>query len=290
MFPRNQMELETFAKRASEAFLSSNVSLDESIEKLAQANSLSTEQIKRVCEIANHQVNEVLLKKSATRNFSFPLANAEGVIGKLRGQDNVVDSSGQDYFQAPKVATRCLLENQVCLSLKHTDDSPQRKEAALRETTSRLQGLFNDAKHLKLAAVRKVAALKDDIYDIVGRMIDSGYKLEDVYQAAKTASPKKELVRDVFTFIADKMQKAGKLDRALKISMRKLASQEDLSGVDGKLGEYPVGNHWTKIVMTNGTLQSKFHLLDEAQSDSAKADTAMGHISDTLDMVKTVKK
>jgi hypothetical protein len=56
------------------------------------------------------------------------------------------------------------------------------------------------------------------------------------------------------------------------------------------LGKYPIGDHWVKVVMQNDTMKSNFHLMDEAMNDVAKADTLSGHVSDQLDMVKTIKK
>ena len=53
----NKANLEAWGREAAEQFLTHQVPLNESIEKIAQDNQLNPEQIKRVCEFAN--INEV---------------------------------------------------------------------------------------------------------------------------------------------------------------------------------------------------------------------------------------
>jgi hypothetical protein len=178
---------------------------------------------------------------------------------------------------------------QFCITLNHRDKHID-KAASQRDLIGRLEQAKREAQHIKTAALRKIANIKEDMYGMITKMIDSGYKLEDLYMAAKTASEKKETVKDVFVYIADRLKKEGKLDRAIKISLKKLSTSEDLSGADGSLGKYPIGDHWVKVVMTNDTMKTKFHLMDEAMNDANKADIVSGHVSDQLDMVKTLKK
>jgi hypothetical protein len=128
------------------------------------------------------------------------------------------------------------------------------------------------------------------MYKMINRMVDSGYKLEDLYSAAKTASTHKDTVSDLFKYIAGRMKDEGKLERAIKISLRKLSSEEDLSGADGSLGTFPIGDHRVKVVMAPGSLEAEVLKLEESQSDAVKAEAAMGHISSMIDTVKTVKE
>jgi hypothetical protein len=128
------------------------------------------------------------------------------------------------------------------------------------------------------------------MYKMINKMVDSGYKLEDLYMAAKTASQHKETVTDLFKYVAGRMKDEGRLERAIKISLRKLSSEEDLSGADGSLGKYPVGDHQVKVVLAPGTLEAEIVKLEESQSDAVKADAAMGHISSMIDTVKSVKE
>jgi hypothetical protein len=214
------------------------------------------------------------------------LADARSIIDEVRSDEPPCEC--RDYLFAPKTASGVTTPTDFCIKLNHGDSTPATKTAAARDLTLQLKSLYDNAKHIKIASLRKVSNLREEMYSMVDQMIGSGYKLEDLYLASKTASSKPEIVREVFTYIADRMKKEGKIDKALKISMRKIADESAMSGEDGSLGKYPVGDHWVKVVMTNNTLSSRFHLMDEAQSDAARADAAMGHVSDALTMVKTM--
>ena len=291
MFHRTQSELEAYASRASLDYLQTGTPLTDSVIKVATENSLSVEQIKRVCELANLKTNDKLLKTAQSRLFDFPLADAQSVINSVRAEQPSANDMSQDYLMPPKLGSyrRMPAEWQMIIKLDHSE-TPVNKHAAAIEAKSRLQQLYRDAQHIKTSAERKIATLRTEMYDMVERMVGSGYKLEDLYQAAKTASDKTEMVRETFSYIADRLKKEGKLEHAIKISLRKLGSEEDLSGADGAIGRYNIGDHWVKIVMNNKTMKTNFHLLDEASNDKAKAEAAMGHISDVLDTVKTIDK
>lgn len=59
---KNNFDVEYFAKKASESYLKSNISLNDSIRKIASDNGFNQEQVKRICETANHNVNQELVR------------------------------------------------------------------------------------------------------------------------------------------------------------------------------------------------------------------------------------
>jgi len=287
MFNRSKSELEMFAHRAGDAFIASGIPLSDSVTKLAADNNLSREQIRRVCEFSNHYVNEYMLKNASSRFFEFPLANAESVIGSL-GTPEESFQVPTEYDAPPKIARKICQNASICIPLR--EETKIDKTAAKQQTLTHLRELYATAQHCKTAAVRKSATVREDMYKMINKMVDSGYKLEDLYMAAKTASQHKETVTDLFKYVVGRMKDEGRLERAIKISLRKLSSEEDLSGADGSLGKYPVGDHQVKVVLAPGTLEAEIVKLEESQSDAVKADAAMGHISSMIDTVKSVKE
>lgn len=289
MFNRSKSELETLAHRAGDAFIASGINLSDSVIKIASDNNLSREQIRRVCEFANHYVNEYMLKNASNRFFEFPLADSNNVISSL----NIVDTDSlmtpSEYDAPPKVAYRIAQNASLCIPLQH-EEPKINKTAAKKEALIKLRSLYATAEHIKTAAIRKAANIREDMYKMVNRMVDSGYKLEDLYMAAKTASTHKDTVSDLFKYIAGRMKDEGKLERAIKISFKKLSSEEDLSGADGSLGKFPVGDHQVKVVLAPGSLEAEVVRLEESQSEAVKAEAAIGHISSMIDTVKTVKE
>jgi len=80
----NPMKLSVLAKEVSDSFLSSGVALNDSLAKVSEENELTPAQIQRVAEIANHETNLALLKRSEDKTFTFPLADAVEVVRKIR--------------------------------------------------------------------------------------------------------------------------------------------------------------------------------------------------------------
>lgn len=72
-----------FAGRAADSYLTDGTSLDASIAKIAAEKDLSRLQIQRVVELANHELNERLLKTAGDRTFRFAVASVDGVLGQL---------------------------------------------------------------------------------------------------------------------------------------------------------------------------------------------------------------
>jgi hypothetical protein len=75
------------ALRAKSSYLEGGQELNDSIEKIAREENLSSEQIKRVCEKANEATFLDLFEKTADKNFKFPLADSGEVIGRVYKED-----------------------------------------------------------------------------------------------------------------------------------------------------------------------------------------------------------
>lgn len=98
----NPIKLMDLAKMASERFLQKQEPLNNAIASLAEAHELNPFQIERVAEIANHEVNLVLLKKSEDKNFTFDLADPKEIVRSIgKGPlDKVASATGDDLIAA----------------------------------------------------------------------------------------------------------------------------------------------------------------------------------------------
>lgn len=89
----NPIKLMDLAKMASDRFLQDSVPLNNGIATIAEAHELNPFQIERVAEIANHEVNLTLLKKSEDKNFTFELADPK-IISATIGKGNLDKVAG----------------------------------------------------------------------------------------------------------------------------------------------------------------------------------------------------
>jgi len=81
--------LETMGSEAADAFLARGTPLNEKINKIAQENGLSTDEIARVCEMANHEVFRRKYASEDNKMFEFPLADAKEVIAGFNPTSHV---------------------------------------------------------------------------------------------------------------------------------------------------------------------------------------------------------
>lgn len=84
--------LELLAKTAAKRYIEEGVSLNSSIQKIAEGNDLNANQIQRVCEMANIATHQALWSKTAEKDsVAFPLANARIVIHSTGPIENDAD-------------------------------------------------------------------------------------------------------------------------------------------------------------------------------------------------------
>lgn len=99
--PLSADDFTRLASTAADALASKGTPLVESIDRLAADNSMTLEQIKRLCEAANNAAFKALFDKSnpTDREANFPVAKAEDVIARRRGKTDM--SSSEKTASAP---------------------------------------------------------------------------------------------------------------------------------------------------------------------------------------------
>ena len=75
-----KQQYEVFAKKASDAYINEGLAPNDAIAAIAARRTLNAEQIHRVVELTNHQINATLSKSAGDQLFRFPVATVEGVL------------------------------------------------------------------------------------------------------------------------------------------------------------------------------------------------------------------
>lgn len=96
----DEFQVEYFAKKASNDYINKKASLNDSIKKIAQEEKLNTEQIKRICEAANHTVNQHLFGTQDDKNVYFEVADVNN-IEMSNVLDKVAHREISDYDFSP---------------------------------------------------------------------------------------------------------------------------------------------------------------------------------------------
>jgi len=149
---KNNFDVEYFAKKASESYLKSNISLNDSIRKIASDNGFNQEQVKRICETANHNVNQELFDKQADKNVYFKVADFNEILDQP-----VKTASLTVYSFSPKE-----LQSKTAEKIAST---VEKTASSKNETYIEISGLdpLNNVRALK----EKVASLLQDTTDTV---------------------------------------------------------------------------------------------------------------------------
>lgn len=83
----SKTDLEQWGSTAATEYITNDVPLNETIEKIASENELNNEQVKRVCEFANISTNLQLFDKMEDKRFKFAQAKHSDVLRSIERGD-----------------------------------------------------------------------------------------------------------------------------------------------------------------------------------------------------------
>lgn len=78
---QNEFDVSYFSKKAADLYLRDKVPLNQSIKKFAQTNGFNDEQVRRICEASNHDVNQRLFDSQDDKNIQFDVADSSRILG-----------------------------------------------------------------------------------------------------------------------------------------------------------------------------------------------------------------
>jgi CRISPR/Cas system-associated endoribonuclease Cas2 len=281
------VRLMALAKEISEAYLSGGVPLNDSLTKISEENELSVPQIQRIAEIANHETNLQLLKRSEDRTFTFPLASAQEVTSRVRSND-MPKIAALDIIEALS-APIAALEKTAEAPLSPADIYPvtvdecriRNVNLLLSKIASRIKVYKGDLRSQLMAeqediehTLHKIAALAKE------HIILNNGQLSDFLKFACGYDPDNAgLYQQVFITMKEDLMKLGApVDRAL--------IDDDLKMPDGTL-EIVNGGHILAIHLD--TLKNKISAEDRASRRIKLLDTLGAAIVDQIFALKTQK-
>jgi len=133
---------EGMAAKVADAYLEGQVDPNVSIALLARGAGFSAEQIHRVVELSNHQINATMSKTSSDQLFTFPVATVEGVVMAMGLEDEPQDlaKQGSDLLDFGAYHQLHLIPDYVQILVAQRTDRPVEvvKTAELEPEPNRL--------------------------------------------------------------------------------------------------------------------------------------------------------
>jgi hypothetical protein len=150
---RDKGVLNTFAKLASDEYLSHGVNLNEALKKIAKDEALTPDQIEYVAGAANQSTWAHLFAQDKKASYDFPLAKSAEVIQdlQLKPVATVINDADLDFMSAPKSTKTASFDPMAAMGfLEESMDKTAEKKELKRILSVRLE---------------KMAALKERLND-----------------------------------------------------------------------------------------------------------------------------
>lgn len=301
--------LENLGQRAARYFLEDKTSLNHSIEKMAQEHSLNNESIKRVCEMANVEVEgklftafQKIARARANDELYYPdfeVADASKIIRNLGKTEKVASASYAvlDDYDKPVM-------DLFRVGISKTQVEEFSKVAYAKTEEVRLDVALEKLNHLreeivfsKLAAELNISECAHSCYHTIKQQVLRGSDLKAMYKGALrkySKSEDKQRVQDLFQFAARKLVDEGVVitnDRqAIKLGFAPLNKEEQDAYITDIL-EAPEGAGQVSIL--NGSYMNDEHpmfseldILVKQYDEADRYDKALLVIDDKIKYVK----
>jgi hypothetical protein len=270
------------AKQASESFVKEGTSLNDAVSSLADRYELNPLQIRRVVEMANHDVQQSLYKNANDKTFTFDLADADAIIKKLQSPAVV-----KVAFESVMAASSGKFEG---LAKTASEESPRIRdeEGSFRDHRFDIDKVAQHVSHfLRELELRKmvVSGEIEDSMNKIARMakdhiIANNGMLSDLLKFACCKDPEfSEGWKTIFESIKDDLMKFGApVDKALLL--------DSLEIPDGTL-EVINGGHTLAVELD--TLKNKISEEDRVSQKLRLMDTFGDAVVNRIRVLKTPK-
>lgn len=260
-----------FAGRAADSYLSDGTTLDDAIAKIAHEKDLSRVQIQRVVELANHELNERLLKTAGDKTFQFRIASVDGVLGKL----GTAPATGPSELMLRKAARAFVgVDHEPTIKIADITEHPdvaQTRALRAAQATEKIAGWIRTHR-TGLAAEQ--AGLHEGIRDGLGKLAQvvkehaaRNGALADLHKFACTYDPASRRVWDVlFEAARDQVVKEAKLTPiGVRLANERLPKSAFLPGTTVINGNHKLLVHLDTLrnkVSAEDTCAQRIRLLD----------------------------
>lgn len=280
-----QARIEKFACDAASEYLEKDAQLNETIKKLATDNSLSTEEINRVCEESNQKVYASLFSKLADKNFSFPLADSKEVIFVLNKEASTKPTPSVSY-KVVDVAYNDPAEKVASVADSIIEEGVEIPEATTKEQMSvYLEKLGSIERKLKdnlgEASIKKESAVSEFLHDTKQIILRDEASLHELYHNLVDTRPE-------HSHKIAMLLKTAALQMGKKFELAEFA-KESAVGVDPKMLKDGLSFSGRPLKIVNGR-QALVMSLDALIEQSDAEDKLQEGLSLTGDRVKYLRK
>lgn len=211
-------------KLAATAYLNKQIPLNKSLMKIAQEHQLNNNQVKRVCEFANHIVTASLYKKAQKTEsgdcyIEFPLADA-GEVMKGLNKPAARKATGPDDYDLNRLPGKTadvvlpVLEEYLHVSKVAASSTAVSNQVKLANAIHKACGVRDSFIKKADAAALKIANTGEELYRMVVNALKGGKPLDAVRETLESTIGKAPGEFEGFwKSIEDRLQADGLMDR-----------------------------------------------------------------------------
>lgn len=212
----NHARLKAIADQAAANYITKKASLNSYIGTLTQEHGLNDEQIRRVCEMANHVVFSHLYKTAADKYVTFPVADAKVVIADVRGGDvkavlPTPPIAGSYVPGQDSVGDVLDLLFPVKTAGNELPDVRSYEKTALFR---KLRGLVGHAESEVQSLEFRLKEVEGEFYGHLKTAVLEGYSRKSLAGALSYVAPSPAYAEAVVGYFVPKLEKIGALRRA----------------------------------------------------------------------------
>jgi hypothetical protein len=101
--PGGKAKVDALATKVAGTYLNTGENMTKQIQKLAEAEGLSDEYVKRICETSNHKVSSHLFNTNEDKNFQFDLADWQQILSPQEEKTASVYDKEPTHYKKPSV-------------------------------------------------------------------------------------------------------------------------------------------------------------------------------------------
>ena len=253
----NNTNVQTMAREAADEYLE-NGDLNKSVAKIASSYELNPNQIQRVVEAVNHEVNARTYKSAEDKRFALKLADADDVMKLLGGTpaEQVKEASADNDFFTLRRTTKTASKYEHPHHYREMGGQEGLKQAVLHDLHTAEVGVAQCCREIRSLQYASKAAAETALskfgQEVQRLMRDDKVPFQEMYKAACTLFP--EAVRPLVLAAFETVKQAN-IKTAAALEGKELAKFDgkDYEALGGKIvnGDQPLFIH-LKVVTKEG--------------------------------------
>ena len=280
----NPIQLVSFAKEASDKCVHDGMSLNDAIAKIAETHELNPMQIRRVAELANHDVQGSFYKGAEDKSFTFELADPGKIVQMVQSGGHA-KVAAFDVVMAALTPPRCR-EEVVKLAAEIVASDQESKRRQFAEVHDNLEKIGEHIQAFRREMLIQQGSLQGEISESlqkIGEMakdhiIMNKGQLSDFFKfACQYDAGMSKAWKGVFEHIKDDLMKLGApVDKSL------ISDNLEMPG-----GELEIINGGHTLAIELDTLKNKISEEDKMAKNIRLMDTFGEAVVDKMRILRT---